>query len=309
MSILFVSYIALYITLVASFFCPVPRRLLAVVCGSYVVFQVICLGFRDSSLGTDTEQYLYMYSLAQDGSFYPIEPLFKIFNWLCAYFLLPDRYYISLIYIIFISLFVFPICYGLKRDKEVVYFCVSSSPAFLDLGTNVLRQGLAIGCVFCGLIAFKRFSRLGWIGVASFFHYSAVSVLGVYVASFMTPKSRWFLATASIFSLIFISANYFYSLDYGDYLVRALSLIGVDDFSLYKLSEYTEGGDGGLGSLNWIGFLAVFLEIALGPFVFFMLFRPAWGREMVFICMLSIPYAVLSGFSYSFHRLNHYRQR
>lgn len=174
----------------------------------WIFFSVCLLGLRDSSIGTDSENYRDMYEMATRGEGYEnfnVEYLFYILMTLCGVF---DNYHIFFLLVHLI--FIFSLIYFLKlnfRYFSFVFLIYLSTFYYYNLSINIIRNSLAIPFWLISIYFFetKRWVRGGLLfSVSVLFHLSGFFILFAYLLSKFSsvPKLVILWVVVSFFSAI-----------------------------------------------------------------------------------------------------------
>lgn len=217
---------------------------------------ILISGFRHFDVGTDTENYRFLFNLFVNGENYKIEPLWVFLN---KFVIFLGGDFRSLL--VFVSILTFiPIYFLSNRINAngvlVIFFYVTLYYYFYSL--NIMRQCLAASLLLIGVYYLLEGRKMFFIGItliATFFHTSAFVVL-VYLFLHLLPNKLWLyivliVASASFglilfekFFLLFIQSGFYaryesYDLTFGNFSGNLIYLIILNSFFffIYSISK------------------------------------------------------------------------
>lgn len=161
---------------------------------------IILFGFRESNVGTDTMNYTIMYKGFEGtdfGSDLLVAFLITVLNKVT-----PEP---TLFFVIMAILFIVPISISLikvadlyRSNRFLVFFSFISFFFFYSLGTNVIRQAVALAFLMLGLINYnlKPGEKFNWIGpliLSIAFHItSAIPIILFFNIIWLKRINLWF---------------------------------------------------------------------------------------------------------------------
>lgn len=201
----------------------------------FIAFLIIG-GFRDISVGTDTENYLEIYNNINAGgeaslyAFSTIEPLWFALNWICS------KIFGNFQSVIFISnalamIPVFLYCWAQKRPFRGLLFYVLLY--FWGNSLNITRQMIAIAFLLLGYHYYLQQKGLKYIlliVIATLFHYT--SILVPCVVFFLRHLK---LSTASV--IVLLPVTFFLGSAIVPGLIQHIPYIGKYSYYIMGASE------------------------------------------------------------------------
>lgn len=269
-----------------------------------LVFMMLLVGLRDESVGVDSPQYAYRYSLTYNFESISYEPLYQVSVDFVNLF--TDQYgwwFLAMSLITFLPIGI-AICRYSKLPLLSVLIYMASSVHLFPETMNIMRQSVALGLLLLSYLTFFKKQRVAtlflFLGAVGF-HFSSIIVLPFY---FICKKefNNSFVITSLIitfvlgfFSKSFISVDTLSSL-----LPDGMDVIaeeGMEKLAAYKNSY----------SLNAFGFISTMLPLNVLCF----LLMPSENEDKLYKYMFNIFFigllisniiycAIPFGFRYSY---------
>lgn len=258
----------------------------------WIPFSIIFFGFRDSEIGTDSENYKYMYNLAVKGSSYDyFEGIEYLFYFLLKIVSVFDSY--KVFFVVAHLIFVITLLYFLIKFNPhftIIFILFYSLFFYYNLSINIIRNSLSIPFWLLGLWYLdKNNSKKGvfFFMISFLFHKTAIFIYLSYLLTKLVNFNKLVLLWL-IFSL-FSALN-------KDLLLFILELSPFNEYlEVIQYTKYIEFKD----SFNYkIGFRLDFWIINF-LMISYIIFKRKKG-SMVFWDNLFVTLSILSIFSYQF---------
>ena len=253
-------YVLLAIFALLLFLTVKPRKQQVVWSVILLVFMMFLVGMRNETVGVDSLQYTYRFSLDYDleGLFY--EPLYQLSVIFVSSFTNEYGWWFLLMsFITFLPLGIAICGYSKMPLLSVLIYMVSTIHLFPE-NMNIMRQSVAISCLLLSYLTFinkHRIVALLLFIIAFGFHFSSLIVLPFYFLNKVYIKKPIILfSLASTFIIGFFSSRLL-SVDLIGHLFPQLG--GAAEVGLEKLSN----NYGDKTALNAFGLIATMLPINL----------------------------------------------
>ncbi|MCP9769392.1 EpsG family protein [Lacihabitans sp. LS3-19] len=258
----------------------------------WVPFSLLFLGLRDSSIGTDSENYKYMYNLAVEGYKYEyfdnIEFLFFILLKITSYFGSYKLFFFS-VHLIFLSTFLFFLS-KVSYQFALTFILFLSFFFYYNLSINIIRNSLSIpfwllGIFYLNLNKLKK--GLSLFLISFLFHKTAIFIFLSYILikfiSFNKLVLIWIIT--SVFSF-FQKDLLLYLLDFTP-LSEYLELVQYVKYINYKEEfDYVIGFRLDFWLINFVMIVYIYINRFIGR-------KTKWDSLFVTLSILSV-------FSYQF---------
>lgn len=264
-----------------------------------VLFSVL-IGTRETSVGTDTQNYADFFFMVRE-SFHSsrFEFFYKVLTLSVSYFSDSLSLYFAIIYLIFNFCYLafFYCAAGDERKPQyllVLFGFMCASSWYIVATTNGLRQGLSLPFLYFSLLYFSdnKYVRSFFFLLASLGFHKAVSLV---IPFFLMVYLR-----TNIVFLVFIFSSLLYFFGFTEIILRLISSIMPVDIYDYIVSYGAEAD-------KWVGFQLGFFVYTIFWGVAGYILRefvkgewlPAYSRAWKFYCILMLPYFYFGFGAYS----------
>ncbi|MDH1601214.1 EpsG family protein [Empedobacter sp. GD03739] len=291
----------------------------------FAVIYMFVFGNRDLEIGTDTRSYIENYNKITQGvlSFEKTsDTIFYVLSYINNYIGFSNLN--ILLFIAFIFMFnvvLFSVKYG-KYNSLYILFSFVSCFFFYNLGTNILRQGLAISFFLCSIAFFKNKTlKYLYFILTILSHISSVLIVGVYFLSkYLKIKTGVIIFIISII-LSFLKFDFKFIVNQIPFFQRFLKYTDEDG---YLASVYDVGFKPkfivfnlffliiGLFIKKYIKFEddnydKILITFCLASAIFFLSFNIPFSDRVGVYSWCLIPLIIFPIFSYKFKNMVNYR--
>lgn len=226
---------------------------------AFSLFAAYVVGGRDKSVGSDTENYVSIFSEYMSGQELRFEKGFELLVNFSHYLNVSVEYFFAIIFLIVFYSFVYvlhtvqPVV--LKRNFSIFPFAIVAfvllSDWFFVATTNSLRQGVALAFLyvfFVCVIYGKKLSSLFFLVASCSFHFSIIMFIPFLFLYFVFD---WRQVGIDFLFVLNIFLGFLFYLGFLEWLVFSISdWLGVPFYAMIKLYSANDP--------RWVGFNILF---------------------------------------------------
>lgn len=231
-------YVLLVIVNLLLFLTVKPRKQQIVWSVILLVFMMLLVGMRDETVGVDSPQYTYRFSLVSDLEGVLYEPLYQLsVNFVNSFTNEYGWWFLLMSFITFLPLGIALCIYSRMPLLSVLIYMASAIHLFPE-DMNIMRQSVAISCLLLSYLTFvnkHRIVTLLLFLIAVGFHFSSLIVLPFYfINKIYLKKPIVLFSLATTFIIGFFSSSLL-SIDLIGHVFPELE--GAAEVGLEKLSN------------------------------------------------------------------------